>query len=500
LGSSTALLLALTALALAAVCLPSALLDRVTWRALLSWVLAAIALFIPAHPLATLVLMAIAMAALAPWGTRDRVAYFLMVVPAVPVYVAAPLPFPGINFLTVLTHYKLAVAVVLVPAIVACLGVAYRKGARVADISLAAFLVVTALLSLAAYNVTYGARFLVDQLLLIGIPFFVLSRVIRGERDLVALASALVVAAVLLAGITWVATARQFDFYRLLDPSPLAAEADIRGGFLRIAGTLNNHSLGFHLGVALLLLEFLKTRVKLSFWRLWLVRGFLAGALFFTGSRGAMVGTALAFSVCGLLLFRSMAVRIVLSASFLTVVAAAVLWLLSDASSRADPYGTFSYRQQLLETAIRFVIDNPLFGDIHYQTSGDFDHMVQGQGIIDITNLYLQVAVQYGLIGLTCFLGWVGPITLALMLRLRKWDGADALEQTVILTGALLLGWLAYVATTSDVGLTMHLGIVLLAIGRATTHYAARRAYRPRPELPRFPERHETVPSSATPA
>lgn len=499
-GTSTALLLALSAITLALACLPAALLDRVAWRALLSWVLAAIALFIPAHPLATLVLVAIVMAALAPWETRDRVAYFLLVVPAVPVYVATPLPFPGINFLTVLTHYKLAIVVVLVPAIIACLGVAHRKGARFADVSLAAFLVLTALLSLAAYNVTYAARFFVDQLLMIAIPFFVLSRAVRGERDLVAIASALVVASILLAAITWIATLRQFDFFRLLDPSPLAAELDVRGGFLRIAGPLNNHSLGFHLGVGLLLLEFLKTRVAIPRWRLWLLRGVLAGALFFTGSRGAMAGTALAFSVYGLLLIRSMAVRVVLSASFLTLVAAAILWLLSDASSRADPYGTFSYRQQLLETSIRFVIDNPLFGDIHYQTSGDFDHMVQGQGIIDITNLYLQVAVQYGLVGLALFLGWMLPIAAAVMLHLRSWAGADALDQAVILTGALLLGWFAYVATTSDVGLTMHLGIVLLAIGRACSHYAARRSKRPRPQLPRFTEQPQNATSSATPA
>ena len=35
---------------------------------------------------------------------------------------------------------------------------------------------------------------------------------------------------------------------------------------------------------------------------------------------------------------------------------------------------------------------------------------------------------------------------------------------------ALLIGWLVLIATTSDVGLTLHLGLVLLALSRSLAY------------------------------
>lgn len=108
-----------------------------------------------------------------------------------------------------------------------------------------------------------------------------------------------------------------------------------------------------------------------------------------------------------------------------------------------------------------------------------FDHLLQGQGIIDVTNLYLQVALTFGLVGLALFACvFVLPaLSTGLMLfRLRRThlsatsarNSSSISEQETWFRAAAVAvacsaGWLFLVATTSDVGLTVHLGIFFAA-------------------------------------
>jgi O-antigen ligase len=64
---------------------------------------------------------------------------------------------------------------------------------------------------------------------------------------------------------------------------------------------------------------------------------------------------------------------------------------------------TISYREELLAKAIVVIERNPLLGSVDYLGTPELESMRQGQGIIDVVNTYLQVALETGLIGLMLF-------------------------------------------------------------------------------------------------
>jgi hypothetical protein len=64
---------------------------------------------------------------------------------------------------------------------------------------------------------------------------------------------------------------------------------------------------------------------------------------------------------------------------------------------------TIDYRSRLLHRSIELILDSPFFGD--QLAFLKMEDLRQGQGIIDLTNTYLQVALDYGLIGLALFSG-----------------------------------------------------------------------------------------------
>jgi hypothetical protein len=68
-------------------------------------------------------------------------------------------------------------------------------------------------------------------------------------------------------------------------------------------------------------------------------------------------------------------------------------------------YETVTYRQQLLEILVPIVLDNPLFGASSFLYSSAAEALKQGEGIIDLVNSYLSVALYSGLPGLGFFVG-----------------------------------------------------------------------------------------------
>jgi O-antigen ligase len=93
------------------------------------------------------------------------------------------------------------------------------------------------------------------------------------------------------------------------------------------------------------------------------------------------------------------------------------------------------YREQILETAIIMVQQKPLFGDVHVLEH--LEHLRQGQGIIDLVNVYAEMAMTFGLIGLGLFLTFLLSALgqgLALCWRSRKKD-----REMFLMTGAASL-------------------------------------------------------------
>ena len=462
-----AMLYATLAIGIAVLVLPGATFAETKVRSLAVWFLSAALLFFLDDALLIFAFLFIILAVLASILPAQRVAFFILAAPAVPFYVQQYLPFPGINYLTLLDYYRVASFTLLLPLLFLPRPADLpRIGWTLTDSCVALYVLYTSTMVGGAENFTSGLRFLLDQSLLVAAPYFALTRAVRRPEDVDRCIRAFIVASAILAAIALIATSKQWDFYRFKEPPSQAALPDFRAGFLRIAATANTHSLGFHLAACIVLLEYLKTRIPFGFLRLWGLRAMLFGGLYLTGSRGAIAALLTAAGVYVVLSVRSSGLRWALTIAIAGGAWAAGTWLLSGDSAKFDPYGTFDYRQQLLATSLQYIADNPLFGSVHFIRSGRFDALVQGQGIIDITNLYLQVALRFGLIGLTLFFL---PFLLTLYrLAFTKRDsaiepGVDRMRFTIC---ALIAGWLVLIATTSDVGLTLHLGLVLLALAR----------------------------------
>jgi O-antigen ligase len=63
------------------------------------------------------------------------------------------------------------------------------------------------------------------------------------------------------------------------------------------------------------------------------------------------------------------------------------------------------YRHRLAERGWEVVLAHPFFGDQFPWP--EMEDLRQGEGIIDIVNTYLGVALNYGFIGLFCFLSFI---------------------------------------------------------------------------------------------
>ena len=441
-------------------------------RAFFVWTLSLFPLFLLSNGFLTLAIAGVAMLALAPIKASHRIAFYILVVPAVPFYVQFDVPFPGINYLMSLNHQRIAAVVILLPLL-------FYPGEKRAkwgffDFALIAYAIYSAVMVALSVNVTGGLRYLMEQLLLLVIPYLAIVRSLHTTDDLEDTLRAYLSCSVILAAIAFIATLKQWDFYSLPNSGTAFAVADYRGGYLRIAGVANTHSLGFHLAAALLLVEHLKTRMNWSFITSVALRGLLLIGVLATSSRGALAGLVIGYGVYFVFMLRSAFVWFL--AVLLAIVATTIggYWLLQADHSAFDPYGTFNYRQELVTTSLAYMREHLLFGDLHFLASGRFDHLVQGQGIVDVTNLYLQIGLVFGLIGLGLFFTiYAGTVVLlALSARFAAANPIYATLNPAIL--ACLIGWLVLVATTSDVALTIHLGILFAAFGRCALTIAHR--------------------------
>jgi O-antigen ligase len=80
-----------------------------------------------------------------------------------------------------------------------------------------------------------------------------------------------------------------------------------------------------------------------------------------------------------------------------------ILDVLPIMGNKAD--ANIIYRERLSERGWEIVMRHPFFGDQFPYP--EMEDLRQGEGIIDFVNSYLQVALNYGLIGLSLFLSFI---------------------------------------------------------------------------------------------
>jgi O-antigen ligase len=313
------------------------------------------------------------------------------------------------------------------------------------------------------------------------LPYYVAS---RAARDLAALREALmafVLGALVAAAIAVFEFARHWLLY-----SPLEEALDVNWGLLNYlergdgllraqASTGQPIVLGYVLALALGFALYLRRSMPPTRWRdAGLV--LLAAGLVAAMSRGPWVGAAVMLLVFAATGPRALARLAKLGAAGLC--ALPVLMVSSAGQALVDylPFvGTVEahnvlYRERLFEISLGVVLEHPFFGAWDFLQLPVMQQLKQGQGIIDVVNTYLGVALASGLVGLALFCGFFLVLLVQVFAAMRRAGARDgepyALGQALL---CALLGILVMIFTTSSIGL---IALIYWAIAGLAQAYA----------------------------
>jgi O-antigen ligase len=369
-----------------------------------------------------------------------------------------------INYLFELNHVRLIALLILLPAFFALHNRADTLpfGRIWPDTLLSLYLALSALLQLRETTLTDTLRQSFYLFIDVFLPYYVASRALKQLSDFKDAMLAFALAAMLLALIGTFEYARHWLLY-----SSLSDAMGLRSGmssYLSRAGSLRASAstgqaivLGYVISVAIGFYLFLHAGVR-SRLQQRLGALLLAAGSFATLSRGPWVGIAAMITV-----FIATGRDAVRRLALLGLAGALSLLLLSiipGGNKLIDllPYigttetGNITYREDLFANAMIVIKRNPLLGSIDYLNTSEMQSMMQGQGIIDIVNSYLAIALESGLIGLLLFASFFTTIALGIRKALRtfpyKDDEAPRLGRALLAT---LIGVLVTITTVSSI-------------------------------------------------
>lgn len=274
------------------------------------------------------------------------------------------------------------------------------------------FLLFISLLDFRDDTFTNGLRFTFLHFIDYFLPYYVISRTVTNLERINKIIFAIILSISISAFIGLFEGIKHWHIYNqlvqhLLD-TRLSAN-DVRGGILRAAATfMTPIALGYVITIAYGFYLYLSPLISNKSLRKIVPLGLII-TLLTTVSRGPWVGFAflsLIYISTGKhkvnhylkLLFGSLAsLPILLSTSF----GQKFIDLLPFIGTiRAD---TVDYRDRLIEMSSIVIQQNPLFGSTTYLDTPEMQSMMQGEGIIDLVNSYIQIALAYGYIGLILF-------------------------------------------------------------------------------------------------
>ena len=395
---------------------------------------------------------------------RNPLALFFFLLFLIP---PAPIQIPGlglINYLLALDHLRLLALVILLPAFFTLRKQASTLpfGRTWPDKLLALYLLLTALLHLRETTLTDTLRQTLYLFTDIFLPYYVASRALKQLSDFKDAMLAFTLATMVLALIGAFEYARHWLLYNSLT-NAMGLHWNLsnylgRGGSLRAsASTGQAIVLGYVISVGIGFYLFLQTGVRSRLHRR-LGAMLLVVGLFVPLSRGPWVGTAViitTFIATG----RNAAKRLMLLV-LAGVLALPLLSIIPGGNKLIDllPYigtiekGNITYRERLFDNAMIVIQRNPILGSIDYLNTPEMQSMIQGDGIIDIVNTYLIMALKSGLVGLALFAGFFIAIVLGIYKSFRTFQDKD--DEALRLGRALLatlIGVMLTITTVSSI-------------------------------------------------
>ncbi|MEP7102114.1 MAG: O-antigen ligase family protein [Burkholderiales bacterium] len=369
--------------------------------------------------------------------------FFFFVIPPL----AIDIPVVAINKLFPMSNIRLLCFVVLLPAVLSRVRMAddakpFRLSAM--DWLLLMYGALQLVLFMPYESYTNTARRGMLYLLDVFLVFFACSRLLSDKRRLADALSAFWLSGSIMALVAAFESLRYWLLYVDIpsiwgDPNDLAFL--LRGDALRAqASTGHALALGYVLCMALGCWMYLQSS-GVGKARNVIAIGLLAAGLVFCYSRGpwltavlvVMVFIALGSGNSAKLIKGALLLAVVVGAFAATPFGESLMDSLPFIGTRDQE--TVEYRRQLFETSWALILQHPFIGNPFVAL--DMESLRQGQGIIDLVNGYLQVALYYGLIGLALYSS-VHLLTLKRAFSFVRIARSQGHGDTVALGGALM--------------------------------------------------------------
>jgi hypothetical protein len=289
--------------------------------------------------------------------------------------------------------------------------------------------------------------------------YFVISRYCSKAGTIVEVQAAYCVASVVTASVAFFESQRNWllyaDIAKRWSNDPSFGFYLSRGGTLRAEATAGHAlSLGFLLAVAFGFWLYCQHRIESRRSRnivtlvLWL--GLLAAY-----SRGPWMGALVIYVAfvalgprAGSRIFKAAAVVAIIGGVIaLSPLGERVISVLPFMGGTVDS-GSLPYRQRLTQRSFELILASPFFGD-HFPWA-KMEDLRQGEGIIDLVNTYATVALLYGIVGLSLFVGFIflGLSKAYLSARTIMLSNPDLASLGISIT-ACILGALVMISSNS---------------------------------------------------
>jgi O-antigen ligase len=410
----------------------------------------------------------------------------LFVVPPVQVTIGG---FGIVNKFLELNNPQFLAALILLPTLLSAGSTENRRAnvGRSADFLIVSYVLLLAALQFGSTSVTDVMRLTFVYALNVLLPYFTFSRAITTAADTRKVLAAFVLAAFPLSLSAVFETVKGWPLYNPIvfewGGSMLSGYLE-RSGMLRaMASAMQPIALGFVLMVAMGCFLALQQNVKRNI--AWLGFALLGAGLVASLSRGPWIGA-------GVLIFTyvatgpNAATKLAKSAA-IGIICLGPLLLTPIGSHLADflPFmgsvdaENVEYRQRLFTNSLIVVERNSWFGSVNYRSEPEMQELLQGQGIVDVVNTYLEVVLECGLVGLTLFVGFFASILLALWRALRSTPTADPeLRNLLRASIATLVAILVTIGTVGTVSYIPYVywsfaGLCIAVIRLAQTQRAA---------------------------
>jgi len=398
---------------------------------------------------------------------KDRVLIYLSLVLLLPILKYKIPGILGINNMGDLTYPRLLVIFILIPTYFYIKKSSQYKSFFLApsDKYVLGFILLKFLLAFHEISFTVALRSLFYYWLDIFIPYFVVSRSIRNIGEFKQCIIVILTALFIMANVAIFESFKYWHLFSGMERGLIVvnkgSDYATRGDLLRATASFSGPLvLGFMMNIGIACLLILQDSIK-NKRILFLIFIIFVSGLIATYSRGAWLGCIVLLTTYSLQgknkfkkLIKGLSLLIVISMAIAVSPLGNKLYAMLPFSDNGEKHSvsTIDYRERLLEKSLIVIYKKPFFGDINFMDDKDMQSLIQGQGIIDMVNSYLHIALASGVVGLYLFI-MIFYVNFRGLTKLAKiYNYNNNLDTIIKGLISIIVSMAVIIATTSLVG------------------------------------------------